>query len=65
MVKIYESRFPPSPNIGKVTVSFDKLNNTDLFLQIHRVCLIYTLNYKIFICYLPTRFAHGGSICEV
>ena len=35
MVKACESRFPPSPNLEKVTVSFDKLNNTDLFLQIH------------------------------
>ena len=35
MVKTYESKFPPSPNLDKVTVSFDKLNNTDLFLQIH------------------------------
>ena len=32
MVKTYESEFPPSPNIDKVTVSFDKLNKTDLFL---------------------------------
>ena len=31
MVKTYESRFPPSSNLGKVTVSFDKLINTDLF----------------------------------
>ena len=31
MVKTYESRFPPSPNLDKVTVSFDKLINTDLF----------------------------------
>ena len=30
MVKTNESRFPPSPNLKKVTVSFDKLNNTDL-----------------------------------
>ena len=28
MVKAYESRFPPSFNLDKVTVSFDKLNNT-------------------------------------
>ena len=28
-VKIYESRFPPSPNLDKVTLSFDKLNDTD------------------------------------
>ena len=37
MVKTYESRFPPSPNFDKITVCFDKLNNTDLFLQIHGV----------------------------
>ena len=28
MVKNYESRFPPSPNLDKVIVSFDKLINT-------------------------------------
>ena len=26
MVKTSESRFPPSPNLDKATVSFDKLN---------------------------------------
>ena len=30
MVKTYKSRFPPSPNLDKVTVSFDKFDNTDL-----------------------------------
>ena len=30
MVKTYESIIPPSFNLDKVTVSFDKLNNTDL-----------------------------------
>ena len=30
MVQTYEFRFPPSPNLEKVTVTFDKLNNTDL-----------------------------------
>ena len=29
MVKICESWIPPSPNLDKVTVCFDKLNNTD------------------------------------
>ena len=33
MVKTYESRIPPSPNLDKVTVSFEKLINTDLFVQ--------------------------------
>ena len=28
--KTYESRIPRSPKLDKVTVSFDKLNNTDL-----------------------------------
>ena len=32
MVKTFESCIPPSPNLDKVTVSFDKWNNTDLFL---------------------------------
>ena len=35
MVKTCESRIPSSPNLDKVKVSFDKLNNTDLFHQIH------------------------------
>ena len=35
MVKTYESRFPPSPDLDKVTVSFEKLNNTDLFPSTH------------------------------
>ena len=55
MVKTYESKFPPSPNLDKVTVSFDKLNNTDLFLQIHgdyivhMLCKNYTnANYSFF-----------------
>ena len=29
MVKTYESRFPPSPNLDKVTVGFEKLRNTE------------------------------------
>ena len=33
MVKTYESWIPPSPTLDKVTVSFDKLNNTDLFIS--------------------------------
>ena len=40
--KIYESGFPPSPNFDKVTVCFDKLNNTDLFLQILGVWGLYS-----------------------
>ena len=39
MVKTYESRIPPSTNLDKVTLSFDKLNNPDLFHQIHGVYL--------------------------
>ena len=35
MVKTYESSFPPSPNLDKISVSFDTLNNTYLFLQSH------------------------------
>ena len=33
MVKT-QSSLPPSPIFGKVTESFDKLNNTDLFLLV-------------------------------
>ena len=42
MVTTYESRFPPSPNLDKVTRSFDKLNNTNLFHQIHGVYIVNT-----------------------
>ena len=42
MVKTYESRIPPSPNLEKVTVRFDKLNHTHLFLQIHGVYIVHT-----------------------
>ena len=42
MVKTCESRFPPSPNLDKVTVRFDKVNNADLFLQIHGVYIVHT-----------------------
>ena len=52
MVKTYESRFPPSPNLDKVTVSFDKLNNTDLFLQIHGV-------------YINRPWWPSGLVCHV
>ena len=34
MVKTCDSRIPPSSNISKVTISFDRLINTDLFLQL-------------------------------
>ena len=33
VVKTIQSSFQPSPNFGTITVSSDKLNNTDLFLQ--------------------------------
>ena len=41
MVKTYESRFPPSPNLDKVTVSFDKLNNSYFFFK--KVYMVHTL----------------------
>ena len=41
MVNTYESRFPPSHNLNKVTVSFDKLNNTDLYLHLHGVYIVH------------------------
>ena len=45
MVTTCESRFPPSPNLDKVTGSFDKLSNTNLFHQIHGV----SVQFEIFI----------------
>ena len=33
MVKTFQSSFPPFPNLVKIKAHFDKLNNTDLFLQ--------------------------------
>ena len=33
MAKTIQSSFSPSPKFDKVTESFDKLNNTDLFLK--------------------------------
>ena len=44
MVKTFESTFPPSPDADKVTVSFDKSNNTDLFLQINGVYIVHINN---------------------
>ena len=38
----YYSRFLTSPNIKKLNESFDKLINTDLFLQIHEVSKVHT-----------------------
>ena len=35
MLMTQEYRIPPSPNLDKVTVNFNKLNNTDLSLPIH------------------------------
>ena len=35
MVKTFQSSFPPFPNLEKIKVHFDKLNNTDLFHQSH------------------------------
>ena len=40
MAKTYESRFPPSPKLDKVTVSLDKLNNTALFLKTYGVYVV-------------------------
>ena len=40
MVTTYEPRIPPSPNLGKVTLSFDKLIKTDLLLQTYGVYII-------------------------
>ena len=41
MVKTYGSRFPPFLNLDKVIISFDKLNNTDLFPSIHGVYIVH------------------------
>ena len=46
MVKTCESWIPPSPNLDKVTVSFDKLNNTDLFPSRHGVYMVNTSTYS-------------------
>ena len=37
VVKTVQSSSPRSPNFDRVTQSFDKLNNTDVFLQLHGV----------------------------
>ena len=42
MVKTYEPRISPSSNLDKVTVSFDKLNNTNLFLQKQELYIVHT-----------------------
>ena len=33
MVKAFQSSFPPFPNLVKIKVDLDKLNNNDLFLH--------------------------------
>ena len=43
MVKTCESWIPPSPNLDKVKVSFDELNNTDLFSQLHAVYIVHRM----------------------
>ena len=37
------------PNLDKVTVSFDKLDNTDVFLQIHGVYLFSNSSKEVII----------------
>ena len=41
-VKTYESRFPPSLNEDKVTISFDKLINTIVYLPLEVITLSVT-----------------------
>ena len=41
MVKTYGSRFSPSSNLEKVTIRFDKLIITDLFLQLNGVYIVH------------------------
>ena len=55
-VKYYVSRFPPSPNIDNVTVSFDKLNSTYLFFSITRG--LYSLKEHTIKSYLLERFSY-------
>ena len=43
MVKTIQSSFPSYPNFDRITVSFDKLNNTDLFHHIHWVYIVHEL----------------------
>ena len=40
MVKTNDSRFPPSPNLDKVTVSFDRLNHMFKFLVLLFITLL-------------------------
>ena len=47
MVKTIQSSFTPSPIFDRVTESFDKLNNTDLFLQIQPLWLILLASVKL------------------
>ena len=39
------SRIPPSSNLDKVTVRFDKLINTNLFIQLHGLYVLHTQNF--------------------
>ena len=47
MVKTYESRFPPSPSLDKVAVSFDKLINTDFFNSMALYSVLQAVIHKI------------------
>ena len=47
MVQTCESRIPPYSNLSKVTISFDSLINTDLFLQLHAVCMYGTWSVPV------------------
>ena len=44
MVNTHVSRFPPSPNLDKVNVSFDKFKNADIFIQINELYKVHTFN---------------------
>ena len=49
VVKILQSSFPPFHNLVKIKVHFDKLNNSDLFLQckiVHNRLIGYILSFK-------------------
>ena len=41
MLETIQSSFPPFPNFDILTESFDKLNSTDIFLQLHGVYIVH------------------------
>ena len=46
MVRTYASRIPPSPNVDKVSVSFDKFNNK-VYVASVTILVTNKTNYKV------------------